>query len=320
MDVVSSFGETDKTVGIFYSIWHGANLATPTGTYDNTEILKKFDSLVGKDSIVIQEWMEKGGGSRSTFHWWGKPLFGYYTTTDEWVLSRHVQMLTDSGVDYLVIDFTNGTFTAKATDKKDASYPDRLLMLFKALDRYHKQGYNVPKVVCYTYYNWENTVNTLYEEVYKAHPEYSHLWFHWGKNDKPLIIANSKGYGSSLKGLNDECSNFFDIKDGAFPHESKNDSLIPEISSNESILWMDFRSVPNKQTVDGVSYVSISTSEINVTNRASEQWFKDTKDRTKSWMANKTETGYQVKRMHSFMDITLNVSSRKPSNRILIQS
>lgn len=44
-----------------------------------------------------------------------------------------------------------------------------------------------------------------------------------------------------------------------------------------------FRSVPNKQTVDGVSYVSISTSEINVTNRASEQWFKDTKDRTKSW-------------------------------------
>lgn len=283
LDVVSTFGDSKKSVGLFYSIWHGAHISFPTGTYDNTKILENVGSLVGKDGITIFDWMDNGGGNRSTFHWWGKPLFGYYTTTDEWVLSRHVQMLTDSGVDYLVIDFTNGTFPPLASDKRDASYTDRLLLLFKSLDRYYQQGYNVPKVVCYTYYKWENTVNALYEEVYKAHPEYSHLWYHWGNNEKPLIIGNTKGYGASFDGLKKECEVFFDIKDGAFPHETKNKDLIPEIATNESILWMDFRPVPEKQIVDGVSYVSISTSEINVTNRASEQWFGDSRDRTKSW-------------------------------------
>lgn len=275
--------ESAKKVGIFYSIWHGAHIDHATGTYDNTKVLENLGPVIGRKGITPEEWMDAGGGSRGKFHWWGEPLFGYYTLTDEWVLDKHVQMLTDAAVDFLVIDFTNGTFPAKDKYKRDASYTERLLLLFKALNKYYKQGKKVPQVVCYTYYKWTKTVYELYHEVYKPHPEYNHLWFRWGNSNKPMIIGNTAGYDSIENDLDNEINDFFDIKDGAFPHETKNPKLIPDIERNNSILWADFRPDPVKVTADNVSYVTISTSEINATNAASEQWFYDSYDRTKSW-------------------------------------
>ena len=72
----------------------------------------------------------KGGDvyKRQVFHHWGEPLFGYYTSDDEWVLRRHVEMLTDAGVDFLVFDTTNHT-----------TYSAQALKLFKYLDVYKRQ-------------------------------------------------------------------------------------------------------------------------------------------------------------------------------------
>ena len=39
----------------------------------------------------------KGAASAWSFTTGGEPLFGYYTSDDEWVLRRHVEMLTDAG-------------------------------------------------------------------------------------------------------------------------------------------------------------------------------------------------------------------------------
>ncbi len=54
--------------------------------------------------------MASGGGNVGEFHFCSEPLFGYYTSDDEWVFRKHVQMLTDASVDFIVIDTTN-TFT-----------------------------------------------------------------------------------------------------------------------------------------------------------------------------------------------------------------
>ena len=37
----------------------------------------------------------------------GEPLFGYYLASDEWVMRKHLQMLTDAGIDFTVFDTTN---------------------------------------------------------------------------------------------------------------------------------------------------------------------------------------------------------------------
>ena len=41
---------------------------------------------------------------------WGEPLFGYYRTTDPWVLRKHAEMLADAGVDAVVFDCSNGEY------------------------------------------------------------------------------------------------------------------------------------------------------------------------------------------------------------------
>lgn len=44
-----------------------------------------------------------GGG----VHYWGEPEAGYYIMKDEWIIRRHARMLSDAGVDLIVLDNTN---------------------------------------------------------------------------------------------------------------------------------------------------------------------------------------------------------------------
>lgn len=54
----------DRTVGMFYYIWHGAHGAKNTAIKDITELLKA--------NPESPAW-----GAESYFHWWGKPWLGY---------------------------------------------------------------------------------------------------------------------------------------------------------------------------------------------------------------------------------------------------
>ncbi len=44
------------------------------------------------------------------YHHWSEPLFGYYVSTDRWVLRKHAEMLADAGVDVVFFDCTNKTW------------------------------------------------------------------------------------------------------------------------------------------------------------------------------------------------------------------
>lgn len=56
-------------------------------------------------------------------------------------------------------------------------------------------------------------MTVIYNEVYKAHSEYSHLWFNW--DGKPMIIGKSNEASQEVK-------NFFRIKESQWPNEGKN--------------------------------------------------------------------------------------------------
>lgn len=109
----------EKLVGIFYFLWQGRH--GTAGPYDITKIIKNNPDAIQSE----KNWIEAGGGKLYEHHFWGEPLFGYYTSNDTWVMRKHVQMLTDSGVDFLIFDTTNGfTYSAQA------------LALFEILDEY----------------------------------------------------------------------------------------------------------------------------------------------------------------------------------------
>ena len=92
-----------KTVGIFYFLCLGTQ--GTNHVYDVQKILEKDPTAYRSE----EAWLSAGGGAAGTPHWWSEPLFNYYMQTDEWVIRKHIQMFSAAGIDYLMLDTSNGT-------------------------------------------------------------------------------------------------------------------------------------------------------------------------------------------------------------------
>ena len=94
-----------KAVGIFYFLWSlpQTNIPQAPGTghpYNISEILEKDPGAASNPASPL--W-----GGNGVYHYWGEPLYGYYRSDDPWILRRHLQLLADAGVDFLIFDTTN---------------------------------------------------------------------------------------------------------------------------------------------------------------------------------------------------------------------
>ena len=172
---VTGTTKNGKYIGMFYWTWHTDGNATFSPVMNITQILQQFPQAATE--LNHPAW--KGIGPGGVF-WWDEPLFGYYRTSDEWILRKHAEMLADAGVDVVFFDCTNGTFTWKT------SYT----VLLKVWEQARKDGVKTPQIAFMLPFGANDnsmvSLNQLYTELYK--PElYKDLWFMW--NGKPLIMA-----------------------------------------------------------------------------------------------------------------------------------
>jgi len=160
-----------RVVGIFYITWHTDNnnkLKSPYNA-DVTKILQsdpnaRFDA---KHPL----WTE------NTFHW-GEPEFGYFLSKDEYVIRTDLSMLSDAGVDVLILDVTNAV-----------RYWDQWNVIFSVMEKMKTEGNKVPKF-CFWSFNGPSitVVQDLYDKVYKV-GKHKDFWFYW--DGKPLLLYNS---------------------------------------------------------------------------------------------------------------------------------
>ncbi|CAM3680807.1 hypothetical protein COLU111180_02650 [Cohnella lubricantis] len=190
---------SERYVGLFYFLWLGQH--GTEGPYDNTKIVSERPEAVHDPN-------HPAWGPVHAFHFWGEPLYGYYLSDDEWVLRRHVQLLTAAGVDFLVFDTTNSSTYKNVYDK-----------LFRVMDEIRAQGFAVPQFVFYTNTDSGKRVGEIFEDVYKP-GRYPHLWFRL--DGKPLIIGNPE-----------ECSEeqraFFTFRLNQWPNEAARTNGFPWI-------------------------------------------------------------------------------------------
>ena len=159
-----------RTVGIFYFLWLGAR---PRPIHDIGRIL-----AAAPDAPA---W-----GPRSAFHWWGEPHFGYYLSTDPWILRRHAQMLTDAGVDVLLFDVTNAL-----------TYDDEVDGLGRAFAAVRDgTGRAPPRFAFLTHPRSATVARRLYDRIYAPRLHES-LWFRW--QDRPLLLADLAGQDPAVK-------------------------------------------------------------------------------------------------------------------------
>lgn len=163
-----------RIVGIFYITWHTPDKLKGNGEYyaDVTKILNEHPEA--RFDAKHPAWHSD---KYRSYHW-GEPEMGYFSSRDEWVIRKDISMLTDAGVDVLVMDVTNAV-----------RYWEEWDVLFKVIKDMKEEGNKVPSF-CFWAYNGPviTVVQELYERVYKA-GKYKDLWFYW--DGKPLLLYNS---------------------------------------------------------------------------------------------------------------------------------
>ncbi len=164
----------DKYVAMFYWTWHTDDLAAYPDIVDISKILRQYPEAAFDNNHPA--W----NNTVAPVNWWGEPLFGYYRTTDAWVLRKHAEMLADAGVDVVFFDCTNGSFTWKTSYTK----------LLETWAQARQDGVKTPQIAFLMPFSATEgarvAVQELYTDLYQP-GLYKDLWFIW--NGKPLIMA-----------------------------------------------------------------------------------------------------------------------------------
>lgn len=157
-------------VGICYSTWFNPIVAYPGPQPKNIAKI-----LAGEDT-----WGEIG-----EFHYWSEPALGYYRSDDPKVIRAHMQMISEAGVDFIILDNTNacpGWDQGEKGDYWDQMVRQPVTALLDTLLQMRREGLKTPYVV-----SWNHTepdfgygvCDKLYEEHFRK-PEYKDLLVYWG--------------------------------------------------------------------------------------------------------------------------------------------
>jgi hypothetical protein len=167
----------EKVIGMFYWTWHQGD--GPAGVEPNnlTKLLAQYDEATVKN--MMNDYHHPNWNAISQFHW-EEPLFGFYRTTDEWVLRKHAEMLADAGVDVVFFDCTNGAFTWK----------DSYTKIIEVWGQARLDGVKTPQIAFMLPFsangNAMSDLVELYTELYKP-GLHDNLLFKW--EGKPMIMA-----------------------------------------------------------------------------------------------------------------------------------
>jgi len=147
-----------RTVGIFYFL---------------TRV--KSGHRILNNSLLLRRHPHSVIGPMYSEHWWAEPLFGYYRSSDPFVLRQHAAMLGDAGVNTVIFDNTNGPI-----------YLSVQKALFRAWLHMQRLGNRVPKFACFA---GNGAWTKDYEDIYRKGLA-KKLWFYW--DGRPLMLYVAK--------------------------------------------------------------------------------------------------------------------------------
>jgi arylsulfatase A-like enzyme len=188
---------TNRFVGMFYFLWHnnrGGRAPNQDGPYD-------IDKIVARDPEALSKPGSALWGPVGMYHYWGEPLYGYYLSTDPWVLRRHAQLLADAGIDVLIFDATNAL-----------TYRDEYTVLCEVFRQVRHEGGRAPHIAFMVNTEAGATAQRLYQELYKP-GLYRELWFNW--QGRPLLVCDPAQASPELRA-------FFTLRRAHWPFEMIN--------------------------------------------------------------------------------------------------
>lgn len=183
----------DKTVSMFFWTWH----------YGRPEV-KNINELASQYPEAIRDYDHPIWEPSYFQGSWNEPIYGHYESTDQWVLRRQAELLANAGVDAILTDNTNGTFTHKT------GYDALFETWSKAMD----DGVQTPKVsFMLPFVEGEDTniqIREMYQDFYRD-GKYQDLWFYW--ESKPVLMAHQNSITTD-DDIGNEIKDFFTWRGG----------------------------------------------------------------------------------------------------------
>lgn len=176
-DASSTGLRPNRCVGIFYFLTHTKKRDTLPN--DIAKILAQDPDILSKPDSTL--WGPPGS------YYWGQPLYGYYDSTDPWVLRRHANLLVDAGIDTVIFDTTNRL-----------TYKDVYLAICASWAQIRKEGGRTPQICFMVNTKAGEGAQEIYNDLYKP-GLYPELWFRW--KGRPLMICDPKEASPELAGF-----------------------------------------------------------------------------------------------------------------------
>ncbi len=217
--------DKERYVGMFYLCWLGNEPTKQDGIYNITELMKTEE---GRAQLWNYTDPDPNISPLGKFHFVNEPLYGYYNSSDEWVVTRHLEMLTAAGIDYLYIDVSNGNIYDRNAGIDNGKEDGGVTVLLNTALKLYEQGMNVPKMMFFCNSYSGNVADNLYETFYKS-GKYEDIWFKpYGKPMICAITENNNGASDMRPGVPDyvplskKMQAYFDVRESQWPVPSSN--------------------------------------------------------------------------------------------------
>ena len=230
--------DQERYVGVFYWLWMSNSHYYYHGIYDTTKLMSTPEGEeafwnIDPSRTDLQELSPNGA-----FHWTNEPLYGYYNSSDPWVITRHMELFIMAGIDYIFLDTSNAyqyEFDTTDPGRFDGTLKSPTYTLLDTMLALYNLGWDVPKVVFLTNTKSGERVDNIYKYFYQS-GKYEELWFK--PDGKPMIIGTteqnngaSDTWGTAnFVPISATMQEYFDVKDIQWPNQADEPNGFPWLS------------------------------------------------------------------------------------------
>lgn len=232
--------DVERYTGLFYWLWLSNTNYYYHDIYDVTKLMSTPEGEEAFWNINTNDYDKQQLSRVGAFHFTNEPMFGYYNSSDPWVITRQMEMFMWAGIDYIFLDTSN--YLIYDQDYSNAGHFDGTIKspcytLLDTMLGLYNQGWNIPKVVFLTNSYSGERVEQIYNAYYKS-GKYESLWF--APEGKPMIIGTTDLNGGAsdaesrgeFDAIDATYLAYFDVKETQWPNQAKREHGFPWISNN----------------------------------------------------------------------------------------
>ena len=184
--------DRERFVGLFYWMWISNTNYYYHNIFDCTKLMATEEGAAAFWNIDPSNAAYQQLSQIGAFHFTNEPLYGYYNSSDPWVITRHMELFILAGIDFIFLDTSNSLIydeDIRGSQFEGVVKAPSYTLLDTMLELYEK-GWDVPKVVFLTNTRSGERVEEIRRAFYDS-GKYEALWF---KPDgvRPMIIATTE--------------------------------------------------------------------------------------------------------------------------------